>query len=441
MTAAMVASFQVPLTAAEQEVLDAAPSDMTFLLDEYEVEKRIQIAVVGQGYRSLATFAVMADDIAQMRQVLAADIINPAEAGITAQVAASARLAVSQLLAAWKVAQQRVSDDVRVGADARALRLPTLLPRTALISLRAKYEGVHGRVTDAIWPCAGLLEKRLEEAEEGSCTATPLTEVVCVELAEEEHVIIHEAGANVKVRKAAKAIALPRTTEELRNRMHTLAITFVVAGYKHSTRLWLKTATLQNWQRYVNYLLSDEVALFNLDQEGLSVQASWATVLSYDFAMRKKVCRSILYDKMDFETALDEAMRNLQVKERYFTTPTAMLSASRGKSIGSGGSAAQLDVQQAPVLSNRKRKAEAKAKAAAKRQTTVPPVPGLDAKGKGRGKGRGKGNRKTPDGRLICDFYNRPAGCTRTPCTFVHICNLCFGPHTAFSNMCAAAGA
>lgn len=443
-TAALVATFGGALTAAQALILEDMNADMRFLLDEFEVESQVQLVLIDRGYKNLSTFSVLADDLASARVAFVADFVNPGEAGLSALAVSAARLALSKLLAAWKVAQQRTADDVRVTADARALRLPTILPRTALVALRIRFEAENGRVTDAIWPSACLIEKRFEEVEQGTCSATPLVEVISEDLCEEDTIIIHEAGTNVKVRKAAKAIAMPVTTEQFRNRMMTLAITYVLANYKHASRLWLRTATMQNWLRYVNYILSDEVALYSLDREGLSVQASWETVLSYEFAMRKRMCRSILFDKLDFGAAMEAAILDLHTKERYFISPTALLAGARSSSSSSAahqvvtGLPYGVPVPPAPTLSNRKRKAEAKARAKANSAHEAKVVQ-AKPEPKGKAKGKGKKNRQTPDGRLICDFYNKAAGCTRENCSFVHICSICFGNHPSMN--CKAAGA
>ena len=305
-----------------------------------------------------------------------------------------------------------------------------MLARPALIALRAKFESTHGRINDNIFPCAALVEKRLEEIEEGSFTATPLTEVICVDKADDDQIVV-DLGSSIKVRKPPKAIALPVTTEELRDRFETLAISFVLASYKHGNRLWVKTATMEAWTKYVKYLLSDEVALFHMDQEGLNIKASWNTVLLYDMAMRKKICRLVLYERMDFLTAMEATMKDAQIKERYFNTPTALLNSSAGSKGGQ-----RVPPPPAPgappaadQLSNKKRKAAAKDAA-----------PNKKGAGKGKGAKGGGRQRKTPDGRMICDFYNRAVGCNKTPCTFLHVCNLCFGTHAACSNTCKTAG-
>ena len=63
------------------------------------------------------------------------------------------------------------------------------------------------------------------------------------------------------------------------------------------------------------------------------------------------------------------------------------------------------------------------------------------AKGKGKGKEKGKAaanaSLKTPDGRLICRFYNEAAGCTRSGCSYVHCCSKCYLPSHGVTDVVA----
>jgi hypothetical protein len=182
---------------------------------------------------------------------------------------------------------------------------------------------------------------------------------------------------------------------------------------------------MANWQIFVEYVLSDEVGNYALDTEGISIRASWSTTLSYEFQMRKLICRKIQFDMMDFATAMREAMQDLTIKERYFITPTAYLSAAKKtnnstalttnlaaspggqiKGLGKGG---QL---------SRKQKRAIDSSTAASSVTK-------SSKGKAKGKGKGKA-RKTPDGRVICIAFNTSAGCSYPNCKFVHVCSTCF---------------
>ena len=423
-TGAMIASFTVPLTDADKTLLGRLASDLRFILNEYEVPERWQLHLQAKGYTTMITFGVLADDRAGLRLALVQDLcLDPAEANLSDADKSTVRSTSTKILASWLAASQRVAEDTRHGADQRMLRLPITINKTQLVALRQRFETENGRVTEAVWPCSSLIEKRLEEVEEGAFTAQPLTEVISVEQAVDEQVVVHEAGVNVKVRKTPKAIGNPTSTEELRNRMKTLAITFVLAAYRHGSRLWLRTATMQCFLNYTEYLLSDQVASFHMDEQGLSIKATWETVLSYDLAMRKAACRSVLYNGLDFDAALVLAMEDLTCRTRYFITPTALLSSSRSSGSGKGlPTPTGLGAADTPPISTKKRKQMERIQ---KLKDIRAAAKGAAPKGRGKGKGKGKNELRTPDGRLICKYFNTAEGCSRNGCTFVHICSVC----------------
>ena len=127
MTAVIIASLAVAMTAGESEILATMDSDLQFLLSEFAVPEKIQIILVQLGSKSLATFAVMADDRPTFRAAVATDVINAAEAGLSAAHATLARTITTGLIAAWMAADGRVSAKAKVDAEGSVLRLPNLL--------------------------------------------------------------------------------------------------------------------------------------------------------------------------------------------------------------------------------------------------------------------------------------------------------------------------
>ena len=434
-TATFLGLMATALSAPERVQLESMSSDLRFILSEFEIPDRVQLRAVVLGYKNLALFAVLGDDRPSVRTLIATDFfLNAQEPNLDADLALQARLISAQILAAWLSASTRATEEAKQSADNRLLRLPNLISRTALTALRMKYEHAHARVSDKLYPCASLLEKRMEEVEEGGITAPPLTEVISIEEADDEQIQLSDNGSNIRIRKAPKAILPPATSEELRQRLRTLSIAYTIVGYKHSSRLWLRTATPDVWLNYTDFLLSDQVALYNLDTDGCSIKAAWKTVLEYDLGMRKLACRKITYDGLDFKTAIEFAMNDLQCRERYFVTPTALINASMAKKQHvSAGTANPPPLKTVPASpdgpkpSKTKLKKQARwAKLKEKKKTEVVRVlpPGFpDAK-------RTKVAR-TPDGRNICGFFQLPAGCRKQNCQYLHVCEKCYGNHPA----------
>ena len=432
MAAAILAGLAVPLTAPELLHLNAMTSDLRFMLSEADVPEQIQWRISQCGYKNVSTFSVWSDDKPSVRLSIAADILDPAEVGLTAPQQSAARAQVNYILSAWIVASQRSAEQTRLTTEAKLLRLPTILSRTTLVALRVRFEAEHGRVPDTIFPCAALIERRMDEIEEGDISAPHLTEVIAVDLCADETTTIQEIGTSVRIRKAPKAIAAPATTEEYRNRVRTMAISYVLARYKHSSRLWLRTATLNTWNTFVEYILSDEVGCYALDTEGISVKASWATTLNYEYQIRKLAFRKIQYEQLDFAAALTAAMADLTCKERYFITPTAYIAAA-SKKVGGGGLAQQ-------VIPSIVKDGKGRGKNGALSRTQKAQAAGVAKAAKPKGKGKGKGKGKTPDGRILCKAYNTLAGCSFTNCKFVHCCSSCLSADHIAAN-CTAAGA
>ena len=80
----------------------------------------------------------------------------------------------------------------------------------------------------------------------------------------------------------------------------------------------------------MEHLLSEHVADFQLDREELSVKATWATVLDYDL---HEDARSQVdtVQRPRLASAMTQAMSDPTVRERHFTTPTALLTTAEGK--------------------------------------------------------------------------------------------------------------
>ena len=144
----------------------------------------------------------------------------------------------------------------------------------------------------------------------------------------------------------------------------------------------------------------------------------------------------ILYENMDLEAALKAACDDLSIKERYFITPTALISAQRGNR----------DNRDHRVTGTVKEHRDNRwiPRGGPKRNQTHDKGGKKGSGKKGNGKHKdNKGevrknsfdkkykNNKTPDGRLLrwafqsedCKFVNN--------CKFVHACANCLGDHPA----------
>lgn len=431
-TDAFIDSVAVALTVAEEAEVRKMSPDLQFILGECEVPIRVQFRLGQLGFSTLQLFSVVADDRASFRTFVATSFpMDPAEVNLAAPKKAACQLYTAQLLAAWNTASQRVTESERISAESKSSRLPVLVPKVTLINLRRRYEADHGRVTDSLWPCANMIEKMFEELEDGGLTTLPLTEVINAEKGVDDVQSLVEviAGSGtVKMRKAPKALPPPKNTEEFRNRMVTLSICFSVAAYKHSTRLWLKTTSPELWRKYTEHILGEEVAAYKTVVNGQEFSASWETVLNYEYQIRKAATKKILYEDMDLRAALAAAQADLQVKERFFITPTAIAAGANSRSSSTGYIRGE---DRARPYAQKGDKGGKGSKPAGKSGKN-------DKGGKGSEKGGKSGSNarrkqfqalKTPDGRLICNSFQTGTCNYSDKCRYVHVCGKCFGDH------------
>jgi hypothetical protein len=328
MAGAIIDSWVVALTPAEELVHSELSSDLAFVLNESLIPIRLQFEMARRHFRNLALFAAMADTRTEVRGIMASDFgVDLTVATLTDLQKIAGRQAVTATVAAWGTVNSRVTEVAKLAAESAASRLPLMLPIGGMIALRKRYEALHGKVPDHTWPCYALIEKRLEEIEQGSLSATPLSEVISIEAANDEIVTIPDTG--IRVRKSPKAILPPASTEEFRDRIKTLAISFEVAGFKHSHKPWLRSANMACFDRFVSYILGAKIAGRSLDGQGLGVKADWNTVLAYELAIRKHAVDSILYEGKTFDDAMTAGCKDLEIKEQYFITPTAILNSNR----------------------------------------------------------------------------------------------------------------
>ena len=138
----------------------------------------------------------------------------------------------------------------------------------------------------------------------------------------------------------------------------------------------------------------------------------WSTVLEYEQQLRRAAVRLVNYDGMTLAAAMEHARRDVELRSKYFLTPTlATLVASSPPSADSSGSSSW---------------------------QRVGPYDFPSGKGKGK-KGKGKAKGKTwhtvaHDGRAICFAYNALHERCRGACSRVHCCQICLGSHPAHAH-------
>jgi hypothetical protein len=340
---------------------------------------------------------------------------------------------LARVLDAWGATTIRVTEANKRDAERRADRMPKVIGGNEHVEMRFAFERRFGRIADKVWPCEMLVEGRLEMIENGTLEAEPLTKVVPKDLAQSNSLDLDLDKLNrFRLKEGMKEIPMPSSSEDLRRRIQTLAITFYLAKVRHPNRAFLADAEPDVWLPHVEYMLNEEVA--GLEARGadgrLLHKADWNLVLSFEYQIRREAVRLILYEQITLGAALERARKDMQLKERYFTTPlgfSALASLQHFSALSLGPSSAASTAASASDSPTKWKRV---------RKPWTEKV--LKGKGKGKGKERSKGKRKgkemareTPDGRKLCFAFNSAAeGCSGS-CGFVHACRLCFGQHPA----------
>ena len=427
-------SINIALTDAEKAEVRQLSSDLQFVLSENEVPLRVQLRLKELGFSNMALFSVLGDDRANVRTFCRDQLpLDPTTQNLSAAKKALCLLHTAQVVATWVMASQRVQEMERTAAETRSQRLPVTMPKVTIIHLRRRFETAHGRVSDNVYPCTSLIEKTMEEIEEGTWSCLPLSDVISCEKGMEEQSFTELTGSTgtIRVRKTPKALPMPKSTEEFRNRMNTLAILMGVCSLKHSNRLWLRTSSMELWRKYTEHVLGEKVLNYKATAQGQDYGVSWEVVLNYEFQMRKLACRKVLYEDKDIATALEEAMTDLQVKEQFFITPMAVgVAASSASSSRQGYN--DFNIRKRPLPEpvskggkGKDSKGAGKGKYDGGKQTNE----GTSKKSQSNARRKEGKTMKTPDGRLICMAYQN-AGCSYgSKCRYVHVCSKCYGEH------------
>ncbi|CAK0887969.1 unnamed protein product [Prorocentrum cordatum] len=408
-------------------------ADLRFLLEEKEVPDAVQDAMAGQGYNTLNRFALLDDDRARVRAVLTRDFgLDPAAGG---EGGPAARLAIVKAIDAWETACRRAEEDRKQEAEAKSARLPKLIGKATHLSMRKAAQQIHGAIEDRAAPGAPLVEQVMEMIEESNMGAVPLTQVVSIEDGDDSKMgAAVDMSGIIRLRRGKTEISAPTDPEAFRKRVRTLALAYVYARLRHPGRPALKSASVELFNEYLEYILGDHVrGLTAKDLQGNIVsRPSWNQVMHYDHQIRKERARMMNFGKT-FEQALRDAWNDTSLRDRLFITQVAASAAT-------GRAAEDSHRSRSPRL--------ALMDGPSGRGSGGTPRRGGGrggGRGRSRGQGRGKGGgknrlggeillRKTPDGRNICFACNNERENCRGDCGAVHVCRICLGNHPVYQH-------
>ena len=391
------------LTYAQSEAaMEAADSDLKYLLSEVGVPEDVQAALYHRGFTSMRLFSGIDETRAEVRTALNAEI------GLDHTAGNAERRSTALVLSAWETSrtQQKSSDETR--AEARAAMVPRPVPVSEHAMLREALENQIGRLRDYEVPAKSLIAAKLDDIETNLPKLEDLRDVASVEDGEADLLqgSLDAATGTFKMKAARNTVTMPKTAEELRLRHRRIGLAWEMARTKHRNRVWLQGGLVEAYRHLSDHVLGKHVHGLQLPHEQ---KPRWELVLGYEQEVRK---RAYQQPRRGEEPTLEDAMRRAisdpETMNLHFVVPlTTNIAASY--SSGSGG-------RQGGT-------------------TAKPGQGGAQSPSKG-SKGAGRGPKpvkklqvKTPDGRPLCFKYNNNNKCVAKNCNFVHQCQRCLGNH------------
>jgi hypothetical protein len=225
------------LTEAQaQAAMEAADSDLKYLLSEVGVADEVQVALYHRGYTSLRLFSVIDETRAEVRGALNDEI------GLDHTAGNVERRNTALVLSAWETAktQQKSNDENR--AEARASMVPRPVPVSEHAMLREALENQIGRLRDYEVPAKSLIAAKLDDIETNMPKLEDLRDVASVEDGEADLLqgSLDASTGTFKMKAARNTVTMPKTAEELRLRHRRIGLAWEMARTKHRNRVWLQ---------------------------------------------------------------------------------------------------------------------------------------------------------------------------------------------------------
>ena len=228
-------------------------SDLQFIFDDSGVSLANMVAV-SRRFGTLKRFNALGDDRGAIRAACLADFAilqdNPDN---RAQVAA--------IVTVWETAQEYVSKEIELRAEAKVLGQPRLIQvheRQAMV--KAAVEAIYGVLSESDTPSNDYLSIKAEETETNEPTASALDEIPSRKEASTSQIqsSLDSAGHIKVVRTKGKGRA-PTTTEEYRKLMKVETFAWLCAASRYRAKHWLHGLTADPFNKFVEYILGNRV--------------------------------------------------------------------------------------------------------------------------------------------------------------------------------------
>ncbi|CAE7264418.1 Abcg1 [Symbiodinium natans] len=274
---------------------------------------------------AISRYSAVADDRAGLR-TFCKDILH-----LDPSTTPEHLVEVAALLDLWESCKSRAEAQHKADAEAVLSKLPRVANKSELQDIKSRFEALHYALDDKATPSSATLEFHFDQVEQGELRPTTLGQYVSREHAEAEQygAVIDKSTGAIKIKKGFTEGKKPTSPEEFRSAVKLVAHTWVMCFLRYPQKSFLKDVSVAQWQRYADYMLGEHVhGLTAKDSQGHDLSSpSWDLVLAYDYQIRRGMVR-LINEGSSFATALDSAMRDTVIKERYFVTPCALASIS-----------------------------------------------------------------------------------------------------------------
>ena len=393
----------------DREKIAALAPDLQGLLDSRRVPEATQAGLHDLGIDNLAMLSAVAIDRTSLETLARSSL------GIDVTARPADAIIFASLFLAWQSATKRMEARNELEAEAVATKVPKAIPNVEMQLFRVEFEKRFFRLKDAECPGKPSFEDLCEQIDSGELRPMALRHFGSRnedDEAETGNIHVGKTGV-LKIKKAKVETSSPSNMEEFRSKIMLMINHFIFARFRYPSKEILKDINPFVAMEYLNYICSKDVAqLESQTVDGVTLhRPSLKLIINYEYQMRKEAVDEI-NKGMDFVSALKAVTKNPDVRERHFSTPLAVSSATQSV--------------QDPWRS--------------KNRSSDRPQPYdvnyVKGKNKGKGKGKkGKGKTKqgglqgsTPDGRQICFAWNNAQEKCTGGCGRVHCCRICLSP-------------
>ncbi|CAK8993985.1 Ubiquitin carboxyl-terminal hydrolase 17-like protein E [Durusdinium trenchii] len=310
----------------DREKIAALAPDLQGLLDSRRVPEATQAGLHDLGIDNVAMLSAVAIDRTSLETLARSSL------GIDVTARPADAIIFASLFLAWQSATKRMEARNELEAEAVAAKVLKAIPNVEIQLFRAEFEKRFFRLKDAECPGKPSFEDLCEQIDSGELRPMALRHFGSRnedDDAETGNIHVGKTGV-LKIKKAKIETSSPTNMEEFRSKIMLMVNHFIFARFRYPSKEILKDINPFVAMEYLNYICSKDVAqLESMTVDGVTLhRPSLKLIISYEYQMRKEAVDEI-NKGVDFVSALRAVTKNPDVRERHFSTPLAVSSATQ----------------------------------------------------------------------------------------------------------------